>query len=75
MNEVTVDSVEKLHKTIRKQWGIHAVYRGEEQVNYDLRPKIGRLRVVNPWNTVLRERRMFEDFKKRAVPFIRAASE
>jgi hypothetical protein len=71
VKEVTVDSVKKLHQTIREQWGIHAVYRGEEQVDYDLRPKIGRLRVVNSWNNVLRERRMFEDFKKRAVPFVR----
>ena len=72
VKEVTVDSVESLHKTIRKQWGIVAVYRGEAQVSYELRPKIGRIRLANPsWNTIVRERRMLEDFKKRAVPFVR----
>src|SRR5437899_353472 len=72
VKEVIVDSVETLHKTIREQWGIHAVYRGGQEVKYELRPKIGRVRLANPsWNTVTRERRMLKDFKKRAVPFVR----
>jgi hypothetical protein len=71
VKEEVVDSINAFHAAIRKQWDIHPVYRGEPLATYQLRPKIGRLRVINPkWNTVNRERNMLRDFRKRAIPFL-----
>ena len=73
MTKVTIETVDDFHNAIRANWEIHPIYRGEPAATYHLRPKIGRLRAINPSdNTVYREERMFLEFQKRAVPYLQS---
>jgi len=71
MTETTIHSVEEFHRAVRTLWKGHYLYRGEDSTEYALRSKIGRARALDPaWNTVDRERGMFDEFKRRAIPFV-----
>jgi len=71
MKELTINSVEEFHKAVRSQWSGHSVYRGEDDVSYELRSKIGRLMVGNPTkNTSASETGSLGQFKKLSAPFL-----
>lgn len=71
MTKITIKTVDDFHKAIRANWNISPIYRGEPAATYQLRPKIGRLRAINPFdNSVDREEGMFLAFQKRAVPYL-----
>lgn len=70
MTEIAITSVPEFHAAVRAGWKNHGVYRGETRTDNQLSPKIGRLRAVNPWNNLHRERAALNDFKRQAVPFL-----
>jgi len=70
MKELTISSVEEFHKAVRSQWSGHPVYRGEDDVSYELRSKVGRFEVKNSKNDSGTESQSLEDFKKLSAPFL-----
>jgi FRG domain len=72
MNTKPINTLDEFHHVLRDQWEHHAVYRGEDNVNYKLRSKIGRYQVLNPRNTKTTELESIKAFKKRAIPYLTA---
>jgi FRG domain len=67
MKQFEINSVEGFHLMLREHERIHSAYRGEDSVNYLLRPKYGRLQAKDPRNTFRDEQFLFEEFKRRGV--------
>lgn len=59
-----------LHRVLRDHWKGHYIFRGESSDKYSLRPKWGRAQVNNAKNDQGVERGLFNDFRRRAAPFV-----
>lgn len=68
MNEIRIESFEQLHSVIEKRYGFQTyhVYRGVNDAEYELIPRIGRLKQYTP----KLERDIFSTFKMRGRPFL-----
>lgn len=70
MKERIIKSFTELHEAVQSQWGGHAIYRGEDNVSYELRSKPGRRMAENPKNDLNTEKESFKEFKRCASPFL-----
>jgi FRG domain-containing protein len=73
MSKITgeICNVDDLHRVLRDHWKGHFIFRGEPSDKYSLRPKWGRSQVINPRDNVQGiEQALFNEFRRRAAPFV-----
>jgi len=70
MDTIEINTVEEFHKQIITTHTFHAIFRGENSANYELRSKYGRAAVANTKNNRYREAALLEDFKRKAIPYL-----
>ena len=70
MKEIPVDSFEEFHKQIAKYNGRITVYRGVKHEEYDLRPRIGRVKLRKPAQFEREERGILRWFIERSIPYL-----
>lgn len=68
INNIQISTVEEFHELIKQHWDSHYIYRGEDNISYELRPHFGRDMVKSDKNTVETELYYFNEFKRIAVP-------
>lgn len=69
MKTSKITTIDEFYQLIRKHWDSIYFYRGESKKTYELRPKIGREIIKTKKNTP-KEFGCFEDFKRKALPFL-----
>jgi hypothetical protein len=69
---IEINSVEDFHKRVALCAKFHPLFRGENKSTYELRSKYGRYAKLSKRNRG-REKAMLEEFKRKAVPYIKHA--
>ena len=69
MNEIMVDSFETFHRQVQSYNKESDIYRGVTNKDYELIPKIGRVRLRPSQSRKREEGRIFRRFKERALPY------
>ena len=69
MNEITIQSFEDFHKRIQAYDRNKDIYRGVRKRDYELKPKIGRVRFPPRKNRKEEEKLMLQLFEERAMPY------
>ncbi|WP_275725127.1 FRG domain-containing protein [Vibrio furnissii] len=69
MYDKKISSLEEFHAALKEQWTSHSVYRGESDVSYKLKCKLGRTDDFNA------EINIVEEFKRRAIPYLKGKPE
>ena len=70
MKEILVNSFEEFHKRIAQYNGRITVYRGVKHEEYNLRPRIGRVKLRKPAQFEKEERGILRWFIERSVPYL-----
>ncbi|MFH1942894.1 MAG: FRG domain-containing protein [bacterium] len=70
MKHSQIDSVSAFHQLIQDHWDAIYYYRGEDSDKYELCPKFGRDQKKSEHNTPEIEKAIFEEFKRKAIPYL-----
>lgn len=70
MLQVTIATIADFQDLLHQHRYEHSIFRGERRDDYTLRPKYGRDIARNCDNTKVREREMFDEFKRQAIPYV-----